>query len=474
MRKPSLRDLAGIVFSLTIATACTPAETGGGNQGGSGGSSGSGGSRATGGSGGSRGGTGGSAGTTGGTTGGSSASGGSGGTTGGSSASGGSGGTTGGSSASGGSGGASGGSGGSGAPDGGGGSEGPPSSSGSKAKLIKLDTTAAGAAVMGDVAKYPVAIVLNAMNFDFTQAKSKGEDIRFTTMEGTALPFEIEFWDATAKVAALWVKVDVKGNAVTNIKMTFGDPAAVSASNGQAVFPKEEGFLGAWHLSEAGSMTADGYKDSSSNQAHATGVNRAPGTGDGPVGKAIDLTNAGAMKHWAEIPAAKTMLAPEKMTYSIWLSARSHNVEYQAMFTKGEGDFRLHYFGKAEYYGNRHLTESCLESSTRNDICPVSRQGADVKPGAGWFHILAIHDHPRTSFWVNGKREAELMAPEPWKTATTAKVMIGNNSSSTGRAFDGLLDEARLMVVAKDEHWIKLEYESQKPGQKFSTLTDAP
>ena len=75
------------------------------------------------------------------------------------------------------------------------------------------------------------------------------------------------------------------------------------------------------------------------------------------------------------------MLAPEKMTYSIWVNAKSHNVEYQAMFTKGEGDFRLHYFGKAEYYGNRHLTESCLESSVSNDVCPVSRQGADVKPG---------------------------------------------------------------------------------------------
>ena len=44
---------------------------------------------------------------------------------------------------------------------------------------------------MADVPKFPVAIVLNAMNFDFAQAKSKGEDVRFVTAEGTALPFEI-------------------------------------------------------------------------------------------------------------------------------------------------------------------------------------------------------------------------------------------------------------------------------------------
>jgi hypothetical protein len=52
--------------------------------------------------------------------------------------------------------------------------------------------------------------------------------------------------------------------------------------------------------------------------------------------------------------------------------------------------------------------------------------------------------------------------------------MIGNNSSSLGRAFDGSLDEARLMVVAKDANWAKLEYESQKMGQKFVTLSDGP
>jgi hypothetical protein len=464
MRKASLRDLAGIVFSLTIATSCAPAETGG--QGGSGGS-GSGGSRATGGSGGSRGGTGGNSSATGGSTGGNSSSGGAGGSsgTGGSSGAGGSG------ESSGGSGGASGGTGGSGTPDGGGGNEGPPPSSGNKAKMIKLDTTAAGAAVMGDVLKYPVAVVLDATNFDFASAKSKGEDIRFATMEGTALPFEIEFWDATAKLAALWVKVDVKGNATQTIKMTWGDANAATASDGKAVFPKEDGYLGAWHLSEPASLTADGYKDSSGNEAHATGVMRMPASGEGRIGKALVLDNAGAMKHWAEISAAKTTLDPRNMTYSIWVNAKSHTVEYQAMFTKGERDFRIHYFGKAEYYGNRHLTESCLEGA--GDVCPVNRgSGTDVKPGTGWYHLVAVHKHPETIYYVNGKHEATLRAPEAWKTDAAAKVMIGNNSSNLGRAFDGSLDEARLMVVAKDANWAKLEYESQKMGQKFVTVTD--
>ena len=54
---------------------------------------------------------------------------------------------------------------------------------------------------------YPVAVILNAMNFDFAQAKPLGEDIRFGKADGTPLPYSIELWDAAAKAAAIWVKV---------------------------------------------------------------------------------------------------------------------------------------------------------------------------------------------------------------------------------------------------------------------------
>jgi hypothetical protein len=36
-----------------------------------------------------------------------------------------------------------------------------------------------------------------------------------------------------------------------------------------------------------------------------------------------------------------------------------------------------------------------------------------------------------------------------------------------GRFWDGVLDEARVPKVPKDEHWIKLDYESQREGSKL-------
>ena len=73
-------------------------------------------------------------------------------------------------------------------------------------KAIKLDTSAAARRQRrGD--QLPGAVVLNAMNFDFAQAKPQGEDIRFGNADGAPLPYAVELWDTAAKTAAIWVRV---------------------------------------------------------------------------------------------------------------------------------------------------------------------------------------------------------------------------------------------------------------------------
>ncbi len=53
-------------------------------------------------------------------------------------------------------------------------------------------------------------------------------------------------------------------------------------------------------------------------------------------------------------------------------------------------------------------------------------------------------------------------------------VGIGNQSQfpDRGRSWDGMLDEARILNIPKDEHRIKLDYESQRPGQQFLTFRE--
>jgi hypothetical protein len=75
-------------------------------------------------------------------------------------------------------------------------------------------------------------------------------------------------------------------------------------------------------------------------------------------------------------------------------------------------------------------------------------------------HNLAVY--------VNGQRKAATTAPGAHKVYPFG---IGNQSQNgrnqEKRGFDGILDEARVFNVEKDDTWAKLDYESQREGSKF-------
>ena len=84
---------------------------------------------------------------------------------------------------------------------------------------------------------YQVRIALNSSNFDFSKAKAKGSDIRFTDEAGDELPYWIEKWDAENEGAIVWVKIPlIPASSETKVKMYYGNSEASSASNGTNTF----------------------------------------------------------------------------------------------------------------------------------------------------------------------------------------------------------------------------------------------
>ena len=72
---------------------------------------------------------------------------------------------------------------------------------------LTILTTAEGAGLPAGatVEGFPLLVRLSGDWFDFKQAKAGGEDIRFSTSAGVALPYEIEEWDAAMGSASVWV-----------------------------------------------------------------------------------------------------------------------------------------------------------------------------------------------------------------------------------------------------------------------------
>jgi hypothetical protein len=349
-------------------------------------------------------------------------------------------------------------------------------------KTVKLDTTGSGARVKGDVKSFPLAVVLDASNFDFAQASKDGADLRFSkTAKADALPYSIESWDADAKAAVVWVKLDVKGNNKTqSFVMHWGKPDARPASDSKAVFNTKEGWVGVYHLADAGTAAPDGYKDATGNEAHMTGVNTDAGShGEGRIGSGVHLTYAKAQ--WLKLDHPKKKRAFDlttRGTFSIWAKARSYNNKgstdptkkstpgYETMFAKGDNSWRLQKYGiRAWHKPQAELIEMCVEQPPNADLCVPGK--TDMVTGQ-WFQVVAVHDFPRAKLYVNGVLDKSDTFDVNWISGDHP-VGIGNQTQfpEKGRQWDGWLDEARVLNVPKDDHWLKLDYESQKEGSKL-------
>jgi hypothetical protein len=321
--------------------------------------------------------------------------------------------------------------------------------------------------VPGNVPHFPLPVLLTEASFDFSQAKPGGEDLRFSTMDGTLLPHAIEAWDATAKQAAVWVKVDVKGNDKAQaLLMHWGSAAAASGSHSTAVFSMEDGYIGVFHLGEDGSNEPGAYKDASANGADATGHNMAPGaTAPGRVGKAVLLDNPGGQgkNQWIGVEGPKVndtynATAEHSITASAWAYGNSFSGYYETVFSKGDTSWTL----QRDYQGR---TETCTWSGTYHS-CAITK----APPVKKWVHYTIVQTLTKLTLYVDGKQAAS--AGSFGKTGMHGFAISHNMQSDKDelkgkREWDGMIDEARVMVGAKDASWVQLDFESQREGTKL-------
>jgi type 1 glutamine amidotransferase len=349
---------------------------------------------------------------------------------------------------------------------------------------LNMDTSPAGANVTGDVRNFPLAVALNATDFDFSQTQLEGADIRFSTQaHGTPLAHAIEHWDRAGKTALVWVKVTLVGGNTSSqaIFMHWGNANAASAGDSATVFDAADGFVGVWHLDEDGNTNAGTYKDATASAADGTGVNLTAGSRvDARIGKGLALDHA--RNQWVKIEGDKRNLfdLTNRLTFSIWARVRSYSNKgnpakralpgYETMFAKGDNSWRLQKFGTRGWHQPpAELIEICVEQrQPRADLTVVGRSDMVTNQ---WFHFTGVHEHPQARLYVNGVLDKVETFDTAWMSGDHP-VGIGNQSQfpQQGRGWDGILDEARVLDVVKDEHWIKLDYESQKEGQRFLTF----
>jgi hypothetical protein len=339
------------------------------------------------------------------------------------------------------------------------------------ARSIGLNTSATGADIQGDVYGFPVLVRLSADAFDFAQAKTGGEDIRFTSSNDTPLPYEIEQWDAAGRRAAIWVRVDkVNGNDSTqSIIMYWGNQAATDSSSSTAVFDTAAGFQGVWHFSdgEEGPVcdaTVNGYHGTSPGTAR-------PSIAEGVVGNCRVFDG---VADYITMPntADSKLNFPEEGYYTLcaWVSLDTFDDEPHLIVAKGFTQYHLRF----TYFPSNSPVWEFVEFSegSRWQACTTSATSRQ------WTLLTGVREGSRQLLYCNGvfvDSTPNSYRNDSYSRNTSNDLSIGKflkannimNFEDSYCFFKGCIDEVRILNAAQSPDWVRLCYMNQRAEDRL-------
>jgi hypothetical protein len=333
-------------------------------------------------------------------------------------------------------------------------------------KRLYLNTAAAGAGVSGTVVNFPVLIRLRAGNFDFSQAKTDGGDVRFTKADGTPLPYEIERYDAGSREAEIWVKADtVYGNDSSHyFIMYWGNQGAASGSNGAAVFDTANGFQGIWHLAEAGNAIA---KDATGNHYDGTPSDTAPAGAEGAVGGCRAFNGSSNYIRMNGTAAGKLNFQENGIyTISAWVYADSLDNAPHLIAGKGNDQYFLKF--KTSYSPNPMVWEFVEYHDKAGWY--ITNSLPVIPSVKTWTCLVGVRKGTAQYFYLNGELVDSSISVSPSSASrqTRDDFTIGKFSSVPADSMEGMcpflgyIDEVRVMSNAPNADWIRLCYMNQK------------
>ncbi|MEO7423775.1 MAG: DUF2341 domain-containing protein [Fibrobacteria bacterium] len=338
-------------------------------------------------------------------------------------------------------------------------------------RKVYVNTTPTGANVSGNVTDFPMLVRLTQGNFDFTQARSDGGDLRFADSSGNLLNYEIERYDATNKRADIWVQIPtVYGNNNSQwFRMYWGKSSATSLSSGAYTYPTSGNYVGVYHLKESSGTTADATANDQAGSFNGSVPNQVTGN----IGKAHSFDGNGDYINVATDPLWN-MSSGDKVTVSAWVNRTGANVS--AATEEGIA-------GRFEWTSGNYR-EFCLINNTsdgfRLTISSDGTSGAETSlasnyaPTVGtWYHVVGVADGTYMRIYVNGVERAKTAYSSNINYSTNAPFQIGvmdDNGSTIRQYWNGTIDQVQVSNTARSADVIKLSYETQKQGSTVVTI----
>ncbi len=344
--------------------------------------------------------------------------------------------------------------------------------------------------VDSDLSDFPVLVYLSnssGRNNDdttsiFDEVGTNGKKIAVTQSDGTTQCYvEIEKWDNVSEQAWLWVKIpSISNTADTELYLYYdnsqpdnsvhiGDKESTPA---QSVW--NTNFKGVWHLDEDPSGTAPQMKESTLNNNNGTSYgNMTPS--DQVAGKIDGSLDFDGTDDYIQTMSSE-LKTLENFTLSVWFKADSTTTPQHILW---QGPVSQNGWGDGSGNPNSHEMHLTIckfdTNNTLNFFYGYEEAGGDWIPAVeinisfsdttNWNHAVVVMTgagtSPSAELFLNGVSQGTDTGTQTNRTAWDTNLRIGRPGTS-GRYFDGMIDEVRILGTACNASWVKASYESER------------
>lgn len=296
-----------------------------------------------------------------------------------------------------------------------------------------------------------------------------GYDIYFYSDSAltTRLPAERVSYDGANGKLQAYVKIPSLSTSVdTVIYMAYGDATISSDPNSDGTYGKTStwntNFKGVWHMENTSSPSTD----STSNGNSGTGSGGLTYAATGQLGKAIDVDGAtGLVTMGASSSLDNIGGLDGPRSASAWIYPRTAGEIVGIIFYKIVGNGGWQFTMLANAIRSQSSTPVSMESDSA--LSSVSFNA--------WHHVFTtwagtVGTNPYKLYLDGAETSYALQSTGTGPPTTDAtQVMTIGDRPDTNRAFDGVIDEPRVISGEMTASWILAEYNAQKVSSTFIT-----
>jgi len=333
---------------------------------------------------------------------------------------------------------------------------------------VPLRTDALGILLQDTLFGFPLLVRLHAGNWDFGVLTPAAGLLRIAK-KGRAkdLPFRIARWDAEAKAAEIWVRIDtlLPNSASQALTMSWSEGTPTTPSTlAPLPFSSEDGYVASWHFDEGATTATDagslGFDGTVSGVAVSAGA----------IGNAFYFD--GHHGTYVSIPGSASgpfnFGFSDSMCISAWVNMELANT---SRFIWGKGAYQYHLKFQ---YPSGWLVET-NDASTPSYRYVLNAPMDSVVEKGNWVFLTVVQKGTHMEFYHNDSladstASVGLSAVQRYEGSAFE---IGRSvlpDGSVGQSFLGSIDEVQVSRVPRSQEWVRLQYYNQRPKSYWPDL----